>query len=89
MLVRVQQIAALLRVLVRYRQLYIHGTNELRALLGQTDTLLPPAGPAHCSLRELRRSLLELKVEFACLPVSPSLPPSLPTHSLSPSCPAC
>ncbi|XP_048840963.1 nesprin-2 isoform X11 [Brienomyrus brachyistius] len=60
-LVRVQQHGALLRALVRYWQLYIHGTNELRALLSQTDTLLPPTGPAHCSLRELRWSLHDLK----------------------------
>nr|XP_023668622.1 nesprin-2-like isoform X2 [Paramormyrops kingsleyae] len=60
-LVRVQQHGSLLRALVRYWQLYIHGTNELRTLLSQTDSLLPPAGPAHCSLRELRRSLQDLK----------------------------
>ncbi|XP_072313200.1 nesprin-2-like [Eucyclogobius newberryi] len=58
---RADQRRALIEGLVRHWRLYQRTIRKLRHFLSQTRTLLPPAGPTHCSLLELRRSLLLLQ----------------------------
>ncbi|XP_055018144.1 nesprin-2-like [Boleophthalmus pectinirostris] len=58
---RADQRRALIEGLVRHWHLYHRTTRKLHRFLSQTRALLPPAGLSHCSLQELRRSLLLLQ----------------------------
>lgn len=44
---------------------YSRSLRKLQKFLSETQTLLPPAGPARCSLQQLRRSLQDLQVRRA------------------------
>ncbi|KAG5857708.1 hypothetical protein ANANG_G00022250 [Anguilla anguilla] len=58
---RAQQRRALVDGLARHWQLYARSLRKLRRLLSDAHALLPPAGPAHCSLGQLHSSLEDLK----------------------------
>ncbi|KAK7881035.1 hypothetical protein WMY93_032364, partial [Mugilogobius chulae] len=58
---RAEQRRALIEGLLRHWHLYHRTIRKLKHFLSQSRALLPPAGPSHCSLHELRRSLLLLQ----------------------------
>lgn len=59
---RADQRRSLVEGLVKHWHLYRHSLKKLQRFLSDTQTLLPPAGPARCSLQQLRRSLQDLRV---------------------------
>ncbi|KAM6917369.1 nesprin-2-like [Lycodopsis pacificus] len=58
---RADQRRLLVEGLVKRWHLYSRGLRKLQRFLSDTQRLLPPAGPAHCSLQQLRRSLQDLQ----------------------------
>ncbi|KAK9534167.1 hypothetical protein VZT92_009231 [Zoarces viviparus] len=58
---RADQRRSLVEGLVKHWHLYSRSLRKLQRFLSETRTLLPPAGPAHCSLQQLRRSLQDLQ----------------------------
>ncbi|XP_068574256.1 nesprin-2-like isoform X2 [Cebidichthys violaceus] len=52
---------SLVEGLVEHWHLYSRSLRKLQRFLSETQALLPPAGPAHCGLRQLRRSLQDLQ----------------------------
>ncbi|KAJ4938827.1 hypothetical protein JOQ06_028293 [Pogonophryne albipinna] len=58
---RADQRRCLVEGLLRNWHLYSRSLKKLQRFLTETQTLLPPAGPAHCSLQQLRRSLQGLQ----------------------------
>ncbi|XP_010783096.1 nesprin-2-like isoform X1 [Notothenia coriiceps] len=58
---RADQRRCLVEGLLRNWHLYSRSLKKLQGFLTETQTLLPPAGPAHCSLQQLRRSLQDLQ----------------------------
>lgn len=62
---RADQRRSLVEGLVKHWHLYSRSLRKLQRFLSETQTLLPPAGPAHCSLQQLRRSLQDLQVRQA------------------------
>ncbi|XP_042356665.1 nesprin-2-like [Plectropomus leopardus] len=59
---RADQRRSLVEGLVKQWHLYSRSLRKLQRFLSETQTLLPPATPAHCSLQQLRRSLQDLQV---------------------------
>lgn len=59
---RADQRRSLVEGLVKHWHLYRRSLRKLQRFLSDTQTLLPPAGPARCSLQQLRRSLQDLQV---------------------------
>lgn len=59
---RADQRHTLVEGLVKHWHLYRRSLRKLQRFLSDTQTLLPPAGPARCSLQQLRRSLQDLQV---------------------------
>ena len=59
---RADQRRSLVDGLVKHWHLYQRSLRKLQRFLADARILLPPAGPARCSLQQLRRSLLELQV---------------------------
>lgn len=59
---RADQRRSLVEGLVKHWHLYRRSLKKLQRFLLDTQTLLPPAGPARCSLQQLRRSLQDLRV---------------------------
>lgn len=59
---RADQRRSLVEGLVKHWHLYKRSQRKLQRFLSDTQTLLPPAGPARCSLQQLRRSLQDLQV---------------------------
>lgn len=59
---RADQRRSLVEGLVKHWHLYRRSLKKLQRFLSDTQTLLPPAGPARCSLQQLRRSLQDLQV---------------------------
>ncbi|KAI4804316.1 hypothetical protein KUCAC02_025947, partial [Chaenocephalus aceratus] len=58
---RADQRRCLVEGLLRNWHLYSRSLKKLQRFLTETQTLLPPSGPAHCSLQQLRRSLQGLQ----------------------------
>ncbi|XP_034530155.1 nesprin-2-like [Notolabrus celidotus] len=58
---RADQRRSLVEGLVKHWHLYSRSLKKLQKFLSETQTLLPPAGPACCSLPQLRRSLHDLQ----------------------------
>nr|XP_029131758.1 nesprin-2 [Labrus bergylta] len=58
---RADQRRSLVEGLVKHWHLYSRSLKKLQKFLSDTQTLLPPAGPARCSLQQLRRSLQDLQ----------------------------
>ncbi|XP_078133881.1 nesprin-2-like isoform X3 [Sander vitreus] len=58
---RVDQRCSLVEGLVKHWHLYGRSLRKLQRFLSETKTLLPPAGPARCSLQQLPRSLQDLQ----------------------------
>ncbi|XP_037652752.1 nesprin-2-like isoform X2 [Sebastes umbrosus] len=58
---RADQRRSLVEGLVKHWHLYSRSLRKLQRFLSETQTLLPPAGPAHCSLQQLRHSLQDLQ----------------------------
>ncbi|XP_027134505.1 nesprin-2 isoform X2 [Larimichthys crocea] len=58
---RADQRRSLVEGLVKHWHLYSRSLKKLQRFLSDTQTLLPPAGPACCSLQQLRRSLQDLQ----------------------------
>ncbi|XP_075304834.1 nesprin-2-like isoform X3 [Odontesthes bonariensis] len=58
---RTDQRRSLVEGLLKHWHLYSHSLRKLQRFLSDTQTLLPPAGPARCSLQQLRRSLQDLQ----------------------------
>ncbi|XP_063764618.1 nesprin-2-like isoform X1 [Eleginops maclovinus] len=58
---RADQRRGLVEGLVKNWHLYSRSLKKLQRFVTETQTLLPPAGPAHCSLQQLRRSLQDLQ----------------------------
>ncbi|XP_031728981.1 nesprin-2-like isoform X3 [Anarrhichthys ocellatus] len=58
---RADQRRSLVEGLVKHWHLYSRSLRKLQRFLSETQMLLPPAGPAHCSLQQLRRSLQDLQ----------------------------
>ncbi|KAI3367261.1 hypothetical protein L3Q82_008148 [Scortum barcoo] len=61
---RADQRRSLVEGLVKHWHLYSRSLRKLQRFLSDTQILLPPAGPARCSLMQLRRSLQDLQVIF-------------------------
>jgi len=59
---RAEQRRSLVEGLVKSWHLYDRGLRKLSGFLSETQRLLPPAGPAQCSLQQLRRCLHDLQV---------------------------
>lgn len=62
---RADQRHSLVEGLVKHWHLYRRSLRKLQRFLSETQSLLPPAGPARCSLQQLRRSLQDLQVRPA------------------------
>ncbi|KAG9344701.1 hypothetical protein JZ751_010387 [Albula glossodonta] len=58
---RVRQQLAVAQGMKGQQQVYTHGLKMLKGLLSNTDHLLTPTNPSHCSLHQLRQSLEEVK----------------------------
>lgn len=59
---RADQRRSLVEGLVKHWHLYSRSLTKLQRFLADTQTLLPSAGLASCSLQQLRRSLQDLQV---------------------------
>lgn len=59
---RADQRRSLVEGLVKHWHAYSRGLKKLQRFLTDTKLLLPPAGPARCSLQQLQRSLQDLQV---------------------------
>lgn len=59
---RADQRRSLVEGLVKHWHLYRRSLRKLQRFLSETQSLLPPAGLARCSLQQLRRSLQDLQV---------------------------
>lgn len=62
---RADQRRSLVEGLVKHWHLYRRSLRKLQRFLSETQSLLPPAGPARSSLQQLRRSLQDLQVRPA------------------------
>lgn len=62
---RADQRRSLVEGLVKHWHQYSRSLSKLQKFLSETQLLLPPAGPARCSLQQLRRSLQDLQVRRA------------------------
>lgn len=58
---RADQRRSLVEGLVKHWHQYSRSLSKLQKFLSETQLLLPPAGPARCSLQQLRRSLQDLQ----------------------------
>ncbi|CAG03762.1 unnamed protein product, partial [Tetraodon nigroviridis] len=58
---RADQRRSLVEGLVKHWHAYSRGLKKLQRFLTDTKLLLPPAGPARCSLQQLQRSLQDLQ----------------------------
>ncbi|KAI1897766.1 hypothetical protein AGOR_G00086650 [Albula goreensis] len=58
---RVRQQLAVAQGMMGQQQVYTHGLKMLKGLLSNTDHLLTPTDPSHCSLHQLHQSLEEVK----------------------------
>ncbi|XP_028420864.1 nesprin-2 isoform X2 [Perca flavescens] len=58
---RADQRRSLVEGLVKHWHLYGRSLRKLQRFLSETKTILPPAGPARCSLQQLPRSLRDLQ----------------------------
>lgn len=62
---RADQRRSLVEGLVKHWHQYSRSLSKLQKFLSETQLLLSPAGPARCSLQQLRRSLQDLQVRRA------------------------
>lgn len=64
---RAEQRRSLVEGLVKHWHQYSRSLRKLQRFLSDTQSLLPPAGPACCSLQQLRHSLQDLLVRRTLL----------------------
>lgn len=59
---RADQRRSLVEGLVKHWHAYRHSLKKLQRFLADTKLLLPPAGPARCSVQQLQQTLQDLQV---------------------------